>query len=32
MSLNQDFVDKIDKWESLIGAMKTQSGADTVIP
>jgi hypothetical protein len=32
MSLNQDFVDKIDKWESLIGAMKSQSGADTVIP
>jgi hypothetical protein len=32
MSLNQDFVDKIDKWESLIGATKSQSGADTVIP
>lgn len=32
MSLNQDFVDKIDKWESLIDAMKSQSGKDTVIP
>lgn len=32
MSLNQDFVDKIDKWESLIDDMKSQSGADTVIP
>ena len=32
MSLNQDFVDKIDKWESLIGAMKSQSGDNTVIP
>ncbi|KAI4724230.1 hypothetical protein E4T49_08021 [Aureobasidium sp. EXF-10728] len=32
MSLNQEFVDKIDRWESQIGAMKSQSGADTVIP
>jgi len=32
MSLNQEFVDKIDRWESQIGAMKIQSGAGTVIP
>ncbi|KAI4756515.1 hypothetical protein E4T52_11374 [Aureobasidium sp. EXF-3400] len=32
MSLNQDFVDKIDRWESQIGAMKSESGANTVIP
>ncbi|KAI5240330.1 hypothetical protein E4T47_08205 [Aureobasidium subglaciale] len=32
MSLNQDFVDKIDNWESQIGALKSQSGSDTVIP
>jgi hypothetical protein len=32
MSLNQEFVDKIDMWESLMGAMKTQFGANTVIP
>ncbi|CAD0012306.1 unnamed protein product, partial [Aureobasidium pullulans] len=32
MSLNQDFVDKIDRWESQISAMKSESGPDTVIP
>ncbi|KAG9515259.1 hypothetical protein KCU93_g9524, partial [Aureobasidium melanogenum] len=32
MSLNQEFVDKIDRWESQIGTVKSQSGADTVIP
>ncbi|KAH0003655.1 hypothetical protein KCU78_g13777, partial [Aureobasidium melanogenum] len=32
MSLNQEFVDKIDRWESQIGTAKSQSGDDTVIP
>lgn len=32
MSLNQEFVEKIDRWESQIGGLKSQFGADTVIP